>query len=77
MPRFPTIPCLAGCVDKYYNPPLYNRVPWLNGGQEAESFSPFIWAKIANGSNEITVGNESYPARPNKAAIKSIEFWLG
>lgn len=74
MPRFPTIPCLAGCVEKYYNPPLYNRVPWLNGGQEAENFSPFIWAKISDGTSEITVGNNSYPGNPNKAAIKSIEI---
>jgi hypothetical protein len=67
-----TMNCLAGCVKKYREGRLWNDVPFLNG-ERAENFAPYIWAKINNGSNEITVGNESYPYNPNKAVIKSLE----
>jgi hypothetical protein len=72
-----TYNCLAGCVDKYKAPPLWNQTPFLEGQPEAENFAPYIWIKINNGDNEITVGNESYPYNPNKAVIKSFESgWI-
>jgi hypothetical protein len=69
-----TYNCLTGCVGKYAssNDVVVDEVPFLFGDQ-AENFAPYIWAKINNGSNEITVGNESYPYNPNKAIIKSLE----
>lgn len=63
--------CLAGCIERYASGRMFSNAP---DGVTGENFSPFIWAKINNGANYITVGNESYPNRPNKAAIKSIEF---
>lgn len=68
-----TYNCLAGCVKKYENAPVWDQVPFLKEASPAENFAPYIWAKINDGSNEITVGNESYPYNPNKAVIKSIE----
>lgn len=69
-----TYNCLAGCVEKYKAGRLHNQVPFLGSRtDEAENFAPYIWCKINNGSNEITVGNESYPYNPNKAIIKSLE----
>lgn len=68
-----TYNCLAGCVSKYESPPVWDQVPFLKGQPQAENFAPYIWAKISDGSSEITVGNESYPYNPNKAIIKSLE----
>lgn len=66
-----TYDCLAGCVENYATRPVFDQVPY---GAQAESFAPYVWAQIGDGSNFITVGNDSYPSNPNKAAIKSIEF---
>lgn len=73
MPEREKFNCLAGCIDRYHTPPLWDKPPFLFG-EEAENVAPFIWAEIGSGGQVITVGNESYPADPHKAVIKSIEF---
>lgn len=73
MPEREKFDCLAGCIDRYHTPPLWDQPPFLNGDR-AENVAPFIWAQIVGGGQVITVGNESYPADPHKAVIKSIDF---
>ena len=65
--------CLAGCAANYSCGELQLPGP---AGQQAESFAPWVWVKIGDG-DQITVGNESYPAQDNKACIKSFEVgWI-
>lgn len=73
MPDQPKPNCLAGCGEKYKADPVHERAPSIDVPITWNS-APLIEATIANGSNKITVGNDSYPSNPNKAIIKSIEF---
>lgn len=43
-------------------------------GQQAETFAPWCWITLGEGSSKITVGNESYSGDPNTACIKSMEI---
>lgn len=63
--------CLSGCGEKYKVEPIWDKAP-MEG--QAENYAPVIIAKISNGGNYITVGNESWPSRENKAVIKSIDL---
>jgi hypothetical protein len=46
-------------------------------GEQAESFAPWCWIQIGEGSEKITVGNESFKSDPNTACIKSMEVgWI-
>jgi hypothetical protein len=62
--------CLKGCIPNYYCPPLNIPGP---ADEQAESFAPIVEILIG-GSNFITVGNQSFPADPHTAVIKSFEF---
>ena len=66
--------CLAGCVADYLCGTLQLPGP---AGDQAESFAPWVWVSIGDGDERITVGNESFKARPNTACIKSFEAgWI-
>lgn len=65
--------CLAGCINNYFCAPLHQPGP---AGKQAESFSPIVKIKIGS-ETLITVGNESFPANPHTAVIKSFEIgWV-
>lgn len=63
--------CLAGCIKNYAVGHIFSQSA---EDKFAETMSPIIKADILNGEIGITVGNESYPYRKNKACIKSINF---
>lgn len=65
-----TYNCLSGCGERFKVNPVWDRAPME---AEAENFAPVIIATIASSGNYITVGNESWPNKENKAVIKSIE----
>lgn len=46
----------------------------INKPLDHDSLSPFVILRLGTGGNYITVGNESYPSRPNTAVIKSMEW---
>lgn len=55
------------CVGEYACRPI-------NKPLDHESLSPFVILKLGEDGNQLTVGNESYPYRPNTAIIKSMEW---
>ena len=63
--------CLAGCIANYAAGYLFSK---SSEDKFSSTMSPIIKADIFNGEIGITVGNESYPYRENKACIKSINF---
>ncbi len=65
-----TFNCLAGCAERFEVKPIWDRAP-MEGA--AENYAPVIIARIGNRGNYITVGNESYPSKENKAVIKSLD----
>jgi len=66
--------CLAGCISDYLTGSLVVPGP---GGEQAESFAPWVWVRLGEEGKEITVGNESFSANPNTACIKSYEIgWV-
>lgn len=66
--------CLAGCIANYLCGSLEVPGP---AGEQAESFAPWVWVKFGEGSDAVTVGNESYSANPNTACVKSFEVgWI-
>ena len=73
MPDQPKPNCLKGCGEKYKADPIYDKAPFGKASPTHNS-APLIEVTIANGSNKITVGNDSYPSNPNKAVVKSIDF---
>jgi hypothetical protein len=46
----------------------------LNKPLDHDMLSPFVLLRLGEEGNLITVGNESYPNRPNTAVIKSMEW---
>lgn len=66
--------CISGCVERYHVDSGIDGFNMDPLGTSARNVAPWIKARVKGGGVEVTVGNESFSADPNKAIIKSIEF---